>query len=63
MKKRTLILLYSSVPLVTGLLIFLLGVSFGDIPSFSPLDGANTFTLIIKLLGGTLGVVGLTGIG
>ena len=63
MRKQTLILLYSAFPLVSGLLLFLLGVSFGDIPSFSTLDGADAFTFTIKLLGGTLGVAGMTGIG
>lgn len=63
MQKRTLILLYSSVPLVAGLLTFLLAVSFGDIPSFSTLDGADAFTFTLKLMGGTLGVLGLSGIG
>ncbi len=48
---------------MAGLLIFLLGISFGDIPSFSTLSGAEGFTFTLKLLGATLGVVGLTGVG
>lgn len=63
MKKKTVILIYSAVPLLAGLLIFLLGFVFGDIQSFIKYDGSETFILFIKIMGVVMGIGGLGGVG
>lgn len=63
MKKKTVILIYSAIPLLAGLLTLLLGFAFGDIQSFIEYEGSETFILFIKIIGVVMGLAGLGGVG
>ncbi|MFB6099591.1 MAG: hypothetical protein ABEK84_10870 [Salinibacter sp.] len=63
MKKKTVILIYSAVPLLTGLLILLLGFVLGDIQALNEFEGSETLSFLIKLMGAVMGVAGLGGTG
>jgi len=62
MKKKTVVLIYSAIPLLAGLLIILLGFAFGGIESFIQYEGSETFILLIKILGVVMGVAGAGGV-
>lgn len=62
MRKKTFIALYSLTLFASGVLIVLLGFSFGDIKTFSELSGSEEFILLIKFIGGGMSTAGLGGL-
>ena len=62
MKQKQLIIAYSFLVHLTGLVIFLLGNAFDPVSVFSGIEGARQFSTFIKVMGGCIGLAGLVGI-
>lgn len=62
MKKKTLVSLYTLALLGFGGLTITLGLTFGDIESFSSLSGADEFVFVIKSIGFIFVAAGIGGL-